>query len=126
MKEGVVMRLIDTREAAKILGTSPRTVSIWLKNNLLPGYKLGIGNRADWRINKTDLLNFLKSRGNLAQKKIDEEKMDHFKMIMEQTQVDDELLTDDDIKAMNEADEDIRMGRTIAIEELSAQNGINE
>lgn len=64
-------KLITTEEASKVLGVSPRTVSIWLKKNKIPGFKFGEGRRAEWRINEDTLLEFIKSRSNPLQKEFD-------------------------------------------------------
>lgn len=112
------MEMIDTFEAAKILGVTQRTVSIWLKKNKIPGYKLGVGKRAIWRIKREELIQFLDSHANKAQKKRDEERMRHFKQVLENAPIDDEPFTEEDERASLEAEEDVREGRTISTHEL--------
>ncbi|MCD4783960.1 MAG: helix-turn-helix domain-containing protein [Candidatus Eremiobacteraeota bacterium] len=117
------MELINTSEAARILGVTQRTVSIWLKKNKIPGYKLGIGNRSIWRIKKEELLQFLNSHANQAQRKRDEERMRYFRRVLENATIDDEPFTEEDERATLEAKEDIRKGRTISTHELVKKYG---
>ncbi len=49
--------------AAKYLGVSKWTVVRWLKTGLIPGYKVGFGVRAEWRIDLPILENIKKHNG---------------------------------------------------------------
>lgn len=66
------MGLITTEQASKILGVTSRTVSIWLKKEILPGYKLGAGEQAEWRIDEETLQKFILSRANKLQRDFNE------------------------------------------------------
>jgi len=66
------MKMLTTEEASKLLGVSPRTVSIWLKKGILPGFKFGEGTRAEWRLNEETLKEYIRQRANPLQRKFDE------------------------------------------------------
>jgi excisionase family DNA binding protein len=118
------MDMIDSKEAARILGVTQRTISIWLHQNKLPGYKLGVGRRAVWRIKRDELLKFVDSTANEAQKKKDEERMNYFRQVLENAPIDDEPYTEEDEIADREAEEDFKEGRTISIQELAKIYGV--
>jgi len=67
------VKLITTEQASQILNVSPRTVSIWLKEEILPGFKIGAGKQAEWRIDEETLYKFILSRANKTQKALNEE-----------------------------------------------------
>ena len=56
------MELLTIEEVAAMLKIQPKTVGNWLRAGKLPGVKLGDGRAAEWRVNKEDLENYVKSR----------------------------------------------------------------
>lgn len=120
------MDMINSKEAARILGVTQRTVSIWLNTNKLPGYKLSVGRRAVWRIKRDELLQFVESTANEAQKKRNEERMNYFRQVLENAPIDDEPYTEEDEIAGKEAEEDLKEGKTISIQELAKIYGVKK
>jgi hypothetical protein len=53
------------------------------------------------------------------------EKLDPVTLSLLNAPVDDEPLTEEDIKALEEADEDIRCGRVMSLEEVAKKPGID-
>lgn len=51
--------LLTRREVADFFRVDTRTVERWLKSGRLKGYKLGTGRTAPWRINTTEMTDFL-------------------------------------------------------------------
>ena len=52
-------RLLTTRQVAKQLSVTPRTVALWLREGELPGIKI---NGYTWRVRESDLEEFIESR----------------------------------------------------------------
>ena len=61
--EGYDERL-DPEQVAAVLKLSPGTVRRYLRTGQLPGYNLGDGEKAQWVIVKTELIDKLKTRWN--------------------------------------------------------------
>lgn len=87
------MDLLTVPEVAKMLKVTKRTITIWLKKGKLPGYKLGEGRGADWRVNRRDLDFFLRKHANKAQQQIEEERWNLFLHVLDNAPVDNEPLT---------------------------------
>lgn len=67
------MDLITPKEASEILKVKSRTISKWLKEGKLPGFKLGKGKRGEWRISRQALSMFLEERANASQRRLEDE-----------------------------------------------------
>ncbi len=55
------MDLLTPAQVAEILQVKHRTVLKWLNEKRIPGIKLGAGPKAEWRIEREDLENYIKS-----------------------------------------------------------------
>lgn len=53
-------QLLTTQQVAEHLQLNERTVTLWLRNNRLRGYKLG----KEWRVSMADLQNFIGASAN--------------------------------------------------------------
>jgi len=118
------MELIDTQEASKLLGITQRTVSVWLKQNKLPGIKIGQGRKAEWRLNRQDLLEYLRKQSNQLQRQIEEERWKRHLEIMENAPESDEPLTPEEERKLDEAEKDIAEGKTIPWEQVKEELGL--
>ena len=49
---------ISTKEAADIVGRSPRTVIYWLETGIIPGFKLG----GQWEVSLEGLMRYIKDQ----------------------------------------------------------------
>ena len=56
---------ITRKEAAKIVGTSERTIDRWIRDGTLPARKFGNSKNSLVKILKADFEKFLKSRGKV-------------------------------------------------------------
>lgn len=105
------MEMMTPQEAAEVLKVTPRTISIWLKNGKLPGFKLGSGRGAEWRLGREELELYLKSHANTAQRQQDEERWQAFVEVLEKAPEDDEPLTKKDVRDIKEGERAIKEGR---------------
>jgi len=118
------MKMLTTLEASKLLGVSQRTVSIWLKKNIIPGYKFGKGKRAEWRLNEDSLLEYIRRQANPFQRQIDEDLWERNLRILENAPEDDEPLTEEEIEGIEAGKKDIREGRVTSLEQVEEELGI--
>ena len=118
------MELIDTGEASKILGVTQRTVSVWLKKSVIPGYKIGVGRKAEWRLNREDLLEYLRQQANPLQREFEEERWKKHLQFVENLPEDDEPLTPEEEIKLDEAEKDIAEGKTIPWEQVKEELGL--
>lgn len=56
------MKLLKTREVARRLGVSPRTVAKWLRDGELKGIKIPHDGGHIWRVREDDLEDFIAAR----------------------------------------------------------------
>ena len=110
----------------KLLKVTKRTITIWLKKGKLPGYKLGSGRGAGWRVNKSDLYYFMRKHANIAQLRVEQERWKSFLAILDNADIDNEPLTAEEKGSLREAGEDIKAGRTVSFEEVMKEYGIKE
>lgn len=116
------MNLMTVKEVAESLRVTPRIISIWLKKGKLPGYKVGFGKRKRWRISREALQSFLKKQANEAQREFDEEKeWNSIMQVLENAPIDDELLTEEEIRGIEESEKDIAEGRVYPWEEIKKE-----
>ena len=88
----MVEKLLTPEEAAERLAVTPRSIRIWLKQGKLKGVRAG----RLWRIRERDLEAFL----------------DPVLHVLETAPDDDEPLTEEDKKAIAEAERAIAQGKT--------------
>lgn len=97
-------RLLTPEEAAEILAVSPKSIREWLRKGKLKGLRAG----RLWRIRERDLEAFL----------------DPVLQALETAPEDDELLTEEDRKAIAEAEKAIVQGKTKPWEEVKREMGL--
>jgi excisionase family DNA binding protein len=99
-----VDRLLTPEEAAEILAVSPKSIRKWLRQGKLKGVKAG----RLWRIRERDLEAFLNPVLHA----------------LETAPEDDEPLTEEDKRAITEAEKAIAQGKTKAWERVKREMGI--
>jgi len=117
-------RLIDTKEASELLGVTQRTVSVWLKANKLPGFRMGRGRKSEWRLNREDLIEYLRQQANPLQREFEEERWKKHLQFIENLPEDDEPLTPEEKIKLDEAEKDIAEGKTIPWEQVKEELGL--
>ncbi|MCG0278535.1 MAG: helix-turn-helix domain-containing protein [Thermanaeromonas sp.] len=97
-------RLLTPEEAAEILAVSPKSIREWLRQGKLKGVKAG----RLWRIRERDLEAFL----------------DPVLHTLETAPEDDEPLTEEDKRAIAEAERAIAQGKTKPWEQVKRELGL--